>query len=134
MPSDKTDRFLYRRSVGEFDTRCFYGSFGDWLQKDQARSVGELGVKKADLKTFVVLALIAAVIPALKAYAVQEILVVLLTIAATALVMLLAVVALLLFWEAVHLIFVWLTPTVGRTARAGRSALNHVMGAPLSRR
>lgn len=69
-------------------------------------------MEKAGVKTLVVLAAIVAARPLFGLYAVQEILVILLAIAVTAIVMLLAVVALLLFWECVHVVLIWLSPSV----------------------
>ena len=73
-------------------------------------------MKKAAVKTLVVLAAVVAARPLFKLYAIQEILIILLAIAVTAGVMLLAVAALLLFWEGVHLVFTWLSPTVDTAA------------------
>lgn len=81
-------------------------------------------MKKPGVRTLVVVALIAALIPALKLYAVQEILTILLVMAATAMVLLVAVAALLLFWEGLHLMLVWLSPAHDRSV-ADRSALSH---------
>jgi endonuclease/exonuclease/phosphatase (EEP) superfamily protein YafD len=79
-------------------------------------------VNKASSKILVVVALILALRPALKLYAVQEILIILLAVAVTAMVLLLSVLALLLFWEGARLVFIWLTPTIGQTARGDGSA------------
>jgi hypothetical protein len=81
-------------------------------------------VNKVSSRILVVVALIVALSPALKLYAVQEILIILLAVAVTAVVLLLAVLALLLFWEGVRLVFIWLTPTVGQTSRGDGSPLS----------
>jgi hypothetical protein len=93
-------------------------------------------VNKPGPKIPFVLALILAFIPALKFYAVQEILTILLTLAMTVLVLLLTVFALLLFWEGARAVFIWLTPVVGQTVRNDGSALSRaqVIYSFLSRR
>jgi hypothetical protein len=48
----------------------------------------------------------------------------LLAVSATAVVVLLAVLVLLLLWEGMHLVFIWLRPTVGQTARGDGSTLS----------
>jgi hypothetical protein len=93
-------------------------------------------VNKAGPKIPFVLALILASIPALKLYAVQEILAILLTLAVTVIVLLLTVFALLLLWEGARVVFNWLTPVVGQTVRSYGSALSRaqVIYSFLSRR
>jgi hypothetical protein len=74
-------------------------------------------------KVLVVAAVILALRPALKLYAVQEILIILLAVAGTTTLLLLTVLAFLLFWEGVRKAFAWLTPAVSQTTRSAGNTI-----------
>jgi endonuclease/exonuclease/phosphatase (EEP) superfamily protein YafD len=78
-------------------------------------------VHEASLKILVVLILTAVLRPALKFYAVQETLIILLTVGIGVVLLLAAIFALVLCWEGLRLASIWLTATVGQAAHGDTS-------------